>query len=368
MKLKKDFHPRLLGFAGISGAGKTTLIEKIIKTMKDFSIGYIKHDAHKFEIDHPGKDSYRQYHAGAQMVYINDSEHFCLQGRGQSYSLEKEYFKDSDFVLVEGHKYSDHPKFLFLDPEGKALGEYREGKITHVLGFIQLEETQECPEELPAFHRDDVAGVIDFIKKHFLCSTPPELCGLILTGGRSQRMGTDKSLIHYHNKPQARYLYELVETFGMKTFLSCRKEQLDRQELSHLPSITDRFIDFGPLGGILSAMTSYPDKAWLVIACDLPLITFDKIQELIEARNYLKQATAYFNEERKQFEPLFAIYEPRIYSRMLHFLGEGVTCPQKVLFNSSIKKLSLKSQGQLENANTPEDHTRILQALEVGNL
>lgn len=369
MKLKKNFHPRLCGFAGFSGSGKTTLIEKIIRTMQEYNIGYIKHDAHKFEMDHSGKDTYRQYHAGARMVYINDPDHFSFQVRGNSYSLEKEYFKDCDFVLVEGHKYSDHPKLLLLDLEGRALQEYREGKISNVLGVILLERSQAGPEELPAFHRDDVSLIIEFLKKNILdLEKSPELHGLILTGGQSQRMGTDKSLLHYHGKPQASYLYEMVESLGIKTFLSCRKEQLARKEFSDLTTITDRFIGFGPLGGILSAMSTDTEKAWLVIACDLPLISVETIRELISARDPLKQATAYFNEERKQFEPLFAVYEPRIYSRMLHFLGEGVNCPQKVLFNSSIKKLSLKNQGHLDNANTPEDQKRILRALETGSL
>ena len=75
MKLKNNFHPRLFGFAGFSGSGKTTLIEKLIVQMKNqFVIGYIKHDAHHFSIDHQGKDTFRQYAAGAQVVFINDPE------------------------------------------------------------------------------------------------------------------------------------------------------------------------------------------------------------------------------------------------------------------------------------------------------
>jgi molybdopterin-guanine dinucleotide biosynthesis protein A len=81
-------------------------------------------------------------------------------------------------------------------------------------------------------------------------------------------------------------------------------------------------------------------------------------------RDPLKQATAYFNSERKMFEPLFTIYEPHIYSRLLHFLGERVSCPQKVLFNSSIKRLELPSQNFLFNANTPEEGRSVMELLE----
>src|SRR5690606_36191480 len=111
-------------------------------------------------------------------------------------------------------------------------------------------------------------------------------------------------------------------------------------------------------------MATHPAKAWLVVACDLPLVTGERIRELLLSRDPLKQATAYFNLERNQFEPLFAIYESSIYSRMLHFLSQGVLCPQKVLFNCSIKKLNLKTQSFLKNANTPEEKETALKQLE----
>lgn len=364
MKLKKDFHPRILGFAGFSGSGKTTLIEKMITEMSEYRIGYIKHDAHHFSLDHEGKDTYRQYQAGAQVIFINDPEHYALQVRGESFTLEKEFFKDCDVVLVEGHKYSDHPKFLFLDDEGMAEKEFHAGKITGVIGTISLREPIRKIENLPAFHRDDVKCLISFILEKMKDSKEETLLqGLILAGGRSSRMGEDKALLNYHGIPQAKYLHETLETLNIKSFISCRDDQLTREGLEELPVITDRFIDFGPLGGILSAMSRYPNKAWLVIACDLPFVTAGKIADLISERDALKQATAFYNEERKQFEPLFAIYEPGIYSRMLHFLGEGVQCPQKVLFNSSIKKLRLETQGFLENANTPDERNKILRTM-----
>src|SRR5665648_817554 len=99
MKLKNNFHARLFGFAGFSGSGKTTLIEKLIDQMKIYLIGYIKHDAHHFSYDHEGKDTFRQYAAGAQIVFINDPVHFALQVKGPCFTLEKEFFKDCDLVF-----------------------------------------------------------------------------------------------------------------------------------------------------------------------------------------------------------------------------------------------------------------------------
>lgn len=364
MKIKKDFHSRLFGFAGFSGAGKTTLIEKIISRMSErHQIGYVKHDSHKFEMDHPGKDTFRQFKAGASVVYINDRTHYAIQGRGESFNLEREFFKDCDFVIVEGHKYSDHPKFLFLDEDGLAESEFRAGKITSVVGTISQDEKYRL-DDLPHFHRDNIEGICAFLSSRIEETVQKaELCGLVLAGGQSTRMGQDKSLLRYHRKPQALHLYELLEDLGLKTFLSCRRDQ-ESGHYGEINLINDRFLNFGPLGGILSAMTEHPEKAFLVAACDLPLITKDHIQNLILERDPLRQATAFFNGERKMFEPLFTIYEPHAYSRLMHFLGQRVTCPQKVLFNSSIKRLELPAQDFLFNANTPEEGKAALEFLE----
>lgn len=354
MKLKKDFHPRLFGFAGFSGPGMGSLIEKLISELKNYKIGHIRADAQSFNFDR----------AGAQVVLNNASEQFSLQVRGESYTLEKEFFKDCDVVLVEGHKYSEHPKFLFLDNEGMALQEYLEGKVTGVIGTIYSNEVRKV-DGLPTFHFDDIKGIVSYLEFRIKESTEKVLLhGLVLAGGKSSRMGQDKALLDYHGMPQAKYLLETLEILNVKSFVSCREEQLHRNGLSGSPVIIDRFIDFGPLGGILSAMSQYPDKAWLVIACDLPFVNAKNIADLIFEYDPLKQATAYFNEERKQFEPLFTIYGPGMYSRMLHFLAEGIQCPQKVLFNSSVKRLRLETQSFLENANTPEDRQRIVSALE----
>jgi len=248
-----------------------------------------------------------------------------------------------------------------LDDEGTAASEFASGKISNVMGFIYNNLPSNLPEGIPRFQRDDVESIIFFMKEKIQESIhKTEMYGLILTGGQSSRMGTDKSLIHYHGAPQARYLHQMMESLKIKTFISCREDQVSRQGFNDLPTMTDRFINFGPLGGILSAMANHPDKAWFVLACDLPLVTEQKIEELIKARNPLKQATAFFNQERKQFEPLFAIYEPRIYSRLLHFLGDKSICPQKALFNSVVEKIDLPMQGFLENANTPEERERLL--------
>ncbi len=107
--------PVFVGFIGNSGVGKTTLIERLIRVFVDkgYRVGAVKHDAHKFEIDYPGKDSYRMKHAGASRVVLSSKDKFALvEDREKEKPLEeiKELFSDCDFVFVEGYKLEDLPK------------------------------------------------------------------------------------------------------------------------------------------------------------------------------------------------------------------------------------------------------------------
>ena len=108
---------KLLGLAGYSGSGKTTLLEKIIPllTAQGLRIAVIKHAHHDFEIDRPGKDSYRQRKAGASEVLISSAYRWALiheLGHETEPTLEELCARLSpcDLVLVEGYKYAAIPK------------------------------------------------------------------------------------------------------------------------------------------------------------------------------------------------------------------------------------------------------------------
>ena len=110
-------------------------------------------------------------------------------------------------------------------------------------------------------------------------NNPKKLYGLILAGGFSRRMGKDKSLLNYHGKPQIEYVHNLLQELCDKVFLSKR---IDQPSYKTTPSINDvePFLNKGPLGGILSAMKSFSDVSWLVLACDLPFVTKETLQTL----------------------------------------------------------------------------------------
>jgi molybdopterin-guanine dinucleotide biosynthesis protein A len=366
IKIDSNFHPLMFCFSGFSGSGKTTLLAKLIPELKEFKIGYIKHDAHGFEMDKPGKDTFIMKKAGAEIVMINDQDHEAIISSRSCFSQEKNIFLDSDILLIEGHKYSKLPKIIIVDDELKILQEIKEGRVEAPMAFVSSSKTMEhcLGFNLPCFDRDDIRAVASFIREKVsgkIAAVP--VYGLVLTGGASSRMKRDKGEINYHGISQVEFSYKLLKEFCSEVFVSCRKDQASLTHLENLPQIHDRFIDFGPLGGILSAMSTHRQAAWIVLACDLPMVNPEVIRTLLNERDAHQMATAFYHLDEKRFEPLAALYEPKSYHRMLYFLAEGKTCPQKVLYNSEVKIINFKNEDMvsksLTNANTPEDYLKI---------
>lgn len=115
--------PYIISIIGKSNSGKTTLIERLIPILKKRigKLGTIKHDVHGFQIDHPGKDSYRHYHAGSDGVLITDAVNLCFQekasGENDILTFIKRFFNDYDLILIEGYKALSFPKIEILRKE-----------------------------------------------------------------------------------------------------------------------------------------------------------------------------------------------------------------------------------------------------------
>lgn len=190
----------------------------------------------------------------------------------------------------------------------------------------------------------------------------PALNGLVLAGGKSKRMGTDKGLIKWHGKEQRYYVADLLAGFCKEVFISCRPDQ-EIEIDNHYKTLPDTFLNLGPYGGILSALRADRGKAWLVVACDLPLIDEETIRFLIKHRNNKTMATTFESPHDGLPEPLITIWEPESYAVLLHFLGKGITCPRKALINSEKTILQPPYPEALMNVNTPEDADTVREIL-----
>ncbi|WP_243048865.1 NTP transferase domain-containing protein [Dyella sp. RRB7] len=189
------------------------------------------------------------------------------------------------------------------------------------------------------------------------------LYGLLLSGGASQRMRQDKAALAYRGEPQLLRAWRLLGAVTGQAFVSVRDGQRDDPLRGALPQIVDSYDAIGPAAGILSAQDRYPEVAWLVLACDLPLLDAATLQQLIAARDASADATAFTSRHDGLPEPLCAIWEPSSHALLKQRYEAGSYCPRKALIQS--RTVLLPAPGAaLDNVNTPEEREAMQQRLE----
>lgn len=184
--------------------------------------------------------------------------------------------------------------------------------------------------------------------------TARSVYGLILAGGKSQRMGSDKALLQRDGKSQLAHLHALLGACVDQVFVSARSDQADDPERGKFDLLFDNYADIGPIAGILSALEEYPTVDWLVVACDLPNIDRETLQYLLENRSG-KPFTAFRSSYDDLPEPLCAIYTAGSDVLVRNFVDAGVVCPRKILIRSDTCLLPQPNPHALDNINTPDD-------------
>ena len=156
---------KVFGFAGYSGTGKTTLIERLIPRLveRGLRVSLIKHAHHAFDIDKPGKDSYRHREAGASEVLITSAQRWVLMHelRGEpepDLATQLSRMSPCDLVLVEGYKRADIPKLEIHRPStGKPLLHPADPNIVAVAADGPVRTS------LPVLDLNDYDAVVAFV-------------------------------------------------------------------------------------------------------------------------------------------------------------------------------------------------------------
>lgn len=188
---------------------------------------------------------------------------------------------------------------------------------------------------------------------------PPH--GLVLAGGRSSRMGTDKAaLLHPDGRPLARRTRDLLAEAGCETvLLSLRHDQElppGFEELGNVRVIRDpEGRSEGPLAGMLAAMRAAPDADWLVLACDLPRLDVETLSHLVSSRLPGERFLSYRSEFDGLPEPLCAFYAAEALPVLEQCQADGIRCPRKMLIRDDCRLLDPVTPRALDNANTPDD-------------
>ena len=158
---------KVIGLAGWSGAGKTTLLTRVIPLLREqgLRVSVIKHAHHNFDIDVPGKDSWRQRQAGAEEVLVSSANRWALMHelRGaREPHLPELLAKLSrvDLVIVEGYKTEPHRKIeVFRAANDKPFLFPTDPDIVGIASDVAVETS------LPTVHLDDIAGVAAMMRR-----------------------------------------------------------------------------------------------------------------------------------------------------------------------------------------------------------
>jgi Molybdopterin-guanine dinucleotide biosynthesis protein A len=168
-------------------------------------------------------------------------------------------------------------------------------------------------------------------------------------------MGVDKSSLSYHDVPQREFLYQVLCQHCECVFTSCRHGQ----DISSLRNpLPDRFEISGPMNGILSAFQQHPDKAWLIVAIDMPWVDEKVLEKLLAGRDPSKLATCFYHEAEKFPEPLLTLWEPAAFPLLLRYVQGGQISPRDFLNTHPVQLLIPEDPRILLNINSHEEYLR----------
>lgn len=347
----------------------------LIKELKDsYRLAYVDAD-HKQADERNDQDAAPEnaMEAGATFEYTDKINFHRFDSRAgfDSYQYRMQ-FNNEDLVLVNGNHFKARHQIVVLDPRKKESLSRKLDRLTDIRLILTTDEEDQAYDflseklqgkNIPVFHIGEIQRLAIYLAGA-MSERRPVLKGLVLAGGKSRRMGQDKGAISYHGIPQREYAAQVLSRFCDETYISCRKDQTDDID-SEFPLLADTFEGLGPFGAILSAFREDPEAAWLVVACDLPLLNEGSIRQLRQSRDTSMTATA-FNSPVNEFpEPLIAIWEPRAYPILLQFLAQGYSCPRKVLINSPVALIDAKEPKALTNVNEPGEKEEVMKQLKV---
>lgn len=174
--------------------------------------------------------------------------------------------------------------------------------------------------------------------------------GLVLCGGNSRRMGTDKGLLSTEGKLWVEERIQTLSSFTNRCLISIRSEQKASYSkvLLERKLVEDSFSNIGPISGILSAHNRYPDDDFLVLACDMPSSDFWVFSELLKVYQTKSEIESYFCKLEGMIEPFPAIYTSKL-------LNEVSKRRMESDFNVSPKNILEKTNGIA--IEVPKDHS-----------
>ena len=364
--------PPVLSFVAPSGTGKTTYLEGLLPHLAErgLRVLVIKHDVHRFEVDREGKDSYRLREAGAHQVLLLNRDQMALMGSSGGdvplWTLVERYGSAADLVITEGFRQSSAPKILVaraaaretLAPE--SIDPLVAAVTDHPLGLA-----------VPEFPLGDPSALLPLIEQHLdrADGGPRGTTGVLLAGGRGQRLGYDKAQLSHRGRPLLPQLVERLAPLCSGGVLVVTRRD---QDLPPLPSearvVEDLLPQHAALGGLYTGLALAEAPYIFLAACDMPLLDAGLI-EWMQAYP-APGADVLVPEHCEYLEPTHAIYGYRCLGAIKRSLLSGEFRLDGWFGSVRVERIpeaswrAIHPTGQsFANVNTPEDLERLRLAL-----
>jgi molybdopterin-guanine dinucleotide biosynthesis protein A len=342
-----NFAPNEIAILGTNCGIISDLVHQVSQKLSDYKLAYFD-ASHAKNVEENKLSEYVFHHQGNIQI--------TTSGNVNKFQQRLD-FAQFDYVFINGNHYQGAKQILILDQVKEASLLKRLEQLDCIQFIIKLKKETEyfdfLVEKYPTI-KNKICYTIDEVDKianhinSLIQEKIASIKGLILVGGKSTRMGTDKSELNYFGKSQKEFAKEILENNNLETYYSVQKLSDKDDEIS------DKFFNLGPFGGICSAFQKDPNTAWLVLATDVPFVNEQIIQQLLKHRNPSKVATAIKGKSKEFVEPLITIYEPKSYPILLQYLAQGYSCPRKVLINSDVEIVQIEDKF-IRNINTPEE-------------
>ena len=216
-----NFAPNEIAILGTNCNNISDLVTKISQRLSNYKLAYFD-ASHAKNVDKNTLSEYVFHHQGNIQIKTSGTINKFQQ------RLD---FAQYDYVFINGNHYAGEKQIVLLDPEKEASINKRIDQISDVQFFVKLtsniEPFQSLKDkflnwkEIPSYGIDEAEKITEHISK-LVSETIPSIKGLVLTGGKSTRMGKDKSELEYHGKPQKQFVKELLESKGFDAFYSVR--------------------------------------------------------------------------------------------------------------------------------------------------
>ncbi|MDO4533460.1 MAG: molybdopterin-guanine dinucleotide biosynthesis protein B [Coriobacteriia bacterium] len=385
-------HSTAIAFVGRHNSGKTAIVCAVIEelTRRGFDVGSIKHHGHVgFEIDVPGKDSYRHRHAGATEVVVASPDAVArIKNMPQEVECSQllESMPGHDIVVVEGYRESGLPYIEVMRAASERDVKAAESLLAADPPEAMVAVASDIPDViayaeahgLSAFEIPDVADeeafrglascVGDFIVAGY---ARPRVTLALQAGGESRRMGESKALVTFRGRPLIAHMVERLLPVADELIITTNEADKLAFLLDEFPDVGIRLVadiypQRGALAGFATAFEAASHPVVAVVACDMALASANLLAHEVQLLQETG-ADAVVPANRHGFEPMHAVYRRDTCREVTRNLVENGSMRIRDLLESiEVQQLTPAEVraiaplgGHFANANTPEELAKL---------